>query len=166
MWLDGDKELIREKIQEMQIELGSGTSFEWCIYDDVMEESARICRQWATSLHVVLVMLLIVSGIGLLNSANGMLLAKKKEYQILRMLGETQKSVHKICWFQVWSYMLSGVVFGAFLGMIIVYSIWKGNVITNTPIAIEWEYLFGIFMYLSGLSFVLYPTVRKMEKNK
>ncbi len=166
LWLDGDKELIRDKIQEMQIELGSGTSFEWCIYDDVMEESARICRQWTTSLHVVLVMLLIVAGIGLLNSANGMLLAKKKEYQILRMLGETQKSVHKICWFQVWSYMLSGVVFGAFLGMIIVYSIWKGNVITNTPIAIEWEYLFGIFMYLSGLSFILYPTVRKMENNK
>ena len=166
LWLDGDKELIREKIQEMQIELGSGISFAWCIYDDVMEESARICRQWTTSLHVVLVMLLIVSGIGLLNSANGMLFARKKEYKILRMLGETQKSVHKICWFQVWSYMLSGVVFGAFLGIVIVYSIWKGAVITDMPIAIEWEYLFGIFMYLSGLSFVLYPTVRKMGKNK
>lgn len=162
LWLDGDKELIREKIQEMQIELGSGTSFEWCIYDDVMKASVRICRQWTTSLHVVLTMLLIVSGIGLLNSANGMLFAKKKEYQILRMLGETQKSVHKICWFQVWSYMLSGVVFGAFFGIIIVYGIWKGNVITNTSITIEWEYLFGIVMYLSGLSFVLYPTVKKM----
>ena len=162
LWLDGDKELIREKIQEMQIELGSGTSFEWCIYDDVMEESVRICRQWTTSLHVVLVMLLIVSGIGLLNSANGMLFARKKEYKILRMLGETQKSVHKICWFQVWSYMLSGVVFGAFLGIVIVYSIWKGDVITDIPIAIEWEYLVGIVMYLFGLSFVLYPTVKKM----
>lgn len=162
LWLDGDKELIRDKIQELQIELGSDTSFEWCIYDDVMEESVRICRQWTTSLHVVLVMLLIVSGIGLLNSANGMLLAKEKEYRILRMLGETKKSVHKICWFQVWSYMLSGVVLGALLGMIIVYGIWKGNVITNTPITVEWEYLIGIVMYLFGVSFVLYPTVRKM----
>ena len=35
LWLDGDKELIRDKIQELQIELGSDTSFEWCIYDDV-----------------------------------------------------------------------------------------------------------------------------------
>lgn len=78
------------------------------------------------------------------------------------MLGENQKSVHKICWFQVWSYMLSGVVLGALLGMIIVYGIWKGNVITNTPITVEWEYLIGIVMYLFGVSFVLYPTVRKM----
>ena len=46
--------------------------------------------------------------------------------------------------------------------MIIVYGIWKGNVITNTPITVEWEYLIGIVMYLFGVSFVLYPTVRKM----
>ena len=49
-----------------------------------------------------------------------------------------------------------------FVGMIIVYGIWKGNVITNTLITVEWEYLIGIVMYLFGVSFVLYPTVRKM----
>lgn len=160
LWLDGDKELIREKFQQLQVE---SVNFDGRIYDDVMEQSDHTISQWTTTLHIVLAMLMIVAGIGLLNSAKGMLLARKKEYQVLRMLGATKGSVHRICWMQVWSYMLSGVVLGAVLGIVVVSYLWKTNVITNTPITIEWGYIAGIAIYLLGLSLLLYPTIKKMK---
>lgn len=161
LWLDGNKELIREKFQRLQLE--PGINFEGSIYDDIMEESDHVRYQWTTTLHIVLAMLMIVAGIGLLNSAKGMLLARREEYQVLRMLGAAEKSVCRICWMQVWSYMLSGVVLGAILGVVVVSGLWKTNVITNTPIAIEWGYIAGIAIYLLGLSLMLYPTIKKCE---
>ncbi len=162
IWLDGDKELIKEKFQQLQLEMD--TNLEWKIYDDVVENSKHMVSQWTTTLHVVLAMLLIVAGIGLLNSANGMLLARKKEYRVLRMLGATNKSVHRICWMQTWSYMLSGVILGAITGAVIVVCLWKNNVITNTPITLDWEYIAVIATYLFGLSLTLYPTIKKMAR--
>lgn len=160
LWLDGDKETIREKFQQLQVEMGA--DFDGIIYDDVMEQSNRIMSQWTTTMHIVLAMLLIVAGIGLLNSANGMLLTRKKEYQTFRMLGATGKTVRRICWMQTWSYMLSGVVLGAILGIVVVACLWKNNVLTNTPITIDWEYIAGIAVYLFGLSFMLHLTIKKM----
>ena len=160
LWLDGDKELIREKFQRLQLE--PGIEFTEMIYDDTKEQNDHLIRQWTTTLHIVLAMLMIVAGIGLLNSAKGMLLARKKEYQVLRMLGATQGNVHRICWMQVWSYMLSGVVLGAVLGIIVVSGLWKTEIVTNTLIKIEWEYIAGIAIYLLGLSLLLYPSIKKM----
>ncbi len=158
LWLDGEKELIREKFQQMQIK--PGIDFDGTIYDDTIEQTDHIIYQWTTTLHIVFGLLMVVAGIGWLNSAKGILLARRKEYQVLRMLGATEKSVHRICWMQVWSYMLSGVVLGAILGIVVVSCLWKANVITDTPIAIEWEYIVGIVIYLFGLSLMLYPTIQ------
>ena len=162
LWLDGDKEQIREKFQQLQLELD--TSFKWIMYDDIVEDSKHMGSQWTTTLHVVLNMLLIVAGIGLLNSANGMLLTRRNEYQILRMLGTTERDVRKICWMQVLSFMISGVVIGAILGIIVVAIIWTNNVATHIPLTIEWEYIAVIVIYLLSLSLTLYPTVKKMGR--
>lgn len=163
MWLEGDKEVIREKFQQLQAE--TGMYFDSKIYDDVMEQSDKSLYQWTTTMYIVLGMLLLVAGIGLLNFANGMLYAKKNEYRILCMLGATKRSINKICWMQILSYMFSGVVIGAILGFIIVVYIWEGRVIINTPITIQWEYLIGIVFYIMALSMLLYPTVNKLMKN-
>lgn len=160
LWLDGDKERIRDKFQQLQVE--AGIYFDGSIYDDVMEQSDQIVSQWTTTMHIVLAMLLIVAGIGLLNSANGMLLTRRKEYQVFRMLGATRKTVRRICWMQTWSYMLSGVVLGAILGIVVVACLWNDLVITNTPVSTDWQYIAGIVAYLFGLSLTLYPTIRKM----
>lgn len=162
LWLDGDKELIREKFQQLQMEFGYDKIFDWIIYDDIVEQSDNTLFQWTTTLHIVLAMLLIVVGIGLLNSAKGMLLTRKKDYQIIRMIGATERNLHRICWMQTWSYMISGVVLGAILGALLVTNLWEANVLTNTPITIDWEYLAGIVIYLFGLSLMLYPTIKKM----
>lgn len=160
LWLDGDKELVREKLQQIQIELGK--DFEWSIYDDVMEQSNLMVSQWTTTMHIVLGMLLIIAGIGWLNSARGMLYTRRKEYQILRMLGASNKSIRKICWIQTWSYMFSGIALGAILGIIAIAYLWKSNVVTNAPVIINWEYIAGIVIYLFSLSLILYPSIKKM----
>ena len=159
LWLNGDKELAREKLQQLQVEFGK--DFDWNIYDDIMEQSGLMVSQWTTAMYIVLGMLLAVSGAGLLNSARGMLYTRRKEYQVFRMLGAPDKRVRRICWIQVWSYMVSGAVLGAVLGIIIVAYLWKSNVVTNTPVIASWEYIAGIAIYLSGLSLMLYPAVKK-----
>ena len=78
------------------------------------------------------------------------------------MLGASGKGVRRICWMQAWSYMFSGVVLGAILGIVVVANLWKGNVITNIPITFDWEYIVGIVIYLFLLSLMLYPTIRKI----
>ncbi len=159
LWLNGDKELAREKLQQLQVEFGK--DFDWNIYDDIMEQSGLMVSQWTTAMYIVLGMLLAVSGAGLLNSARGLLCTRRKEYQVFRMLGAPDKRVRRICWIQVWSYMVSGAVLGAVLGIIIVAYLWKSNVVTNTPVIASWEYIAGIAIYLSGLSLMLYPAVKK-----
>lgn len=161
LWLDGDKELVRDKLQQLQVELGK--DFEWSIYDDVMEQSEFKVYQWTTIMHIVLGMLMIVTGIGWLNSAKGMLYIRRKEYQLFRMLGASDKSVRRICLIQTWSYMVSGVVLGAILGIIVVAYLWKSDVVTDTFIIINWEYMAGIVIYLFGLSLMLYPSIKKMK---
>lgn len=160
LWLDGDKEMTRNKLLQLQVELGK--DFDWSIYDDVMEQSELKVSQWTTTMHIVLGILMIVAGIGLLNSARGMLYTRKKEYQVFRVLGASNKSVHKICWIQTWSYMVSGAVLGAILGIIIVAYLWKSNVAAKTPVIIRWDYIAGIIIYLFGLSLMLYPAIKKM----
>lgn len=160
VWLDGDKEFAREKFQQLQVEMGK--DFEWNIYDDIMEQSNLKVSQWTTTMHIVLGMLLIVASIGLLNSAGGMLYTRRKEYQIIHMLGASDNSVRKICWMQTWSYMVSGVVLGAILGIIIVAYLWQANMAGNIPVIINWEYIAWIAIYLFVLSLMLYPTIKKM----
>ena len=58
--------------------------------------------------------------------------------------------------------MISGVVLGAILGALLVANLWEANILTDTPITIDWEYLAGIVIYLFGLSLMLYPTIKKM----
>lgn len=161
IWLNGDKEQIREKFWQLQLE--PEIELNWKMYEDVVQQSEHICVQWTTTLHIVLGLLLGVTGIGLLNAAKGMLLVRKKEYHVLRILGATGRKVRRICWMQVWSYMLSGVVLGAILGMAVVAWLWEKNVLTDVKITIEWQYILGIAIYLWGLSLLLYPTIRKIE---
>lgn len=155
-WLDGDKEVIREKFLQLEQEQ---VNFSWYIYEDVMEQSDLIMSQRVATMFVVLFMLLIVTGIGWLNSAKGMLVARKEEYGVLRMLGASSKRVRRICWIQVWSYMLSGIVLGVLLGIVVVYLLWSRNLNGNVSIRIYWEYIVGIVGYLFVLSLLLKPTI-------
>ena len=113
-------------------------------------------------IEVVMFILLLVAGIGWLNSAKGMLVARKEEYRVLRMLGATVKRVRRISWIQVWSYMVSGIIWGVILGIVVVYFLWRSNLNANVSISIYWENIIGIVIYLFILSLFLKPTIKKL----
>lgn len=155
-YLDGDKDAIEEKIYQLEKE---HRDCQWYLYEDVMEQSKVILEQRTAMIEVVIFILLIVAGIGWLNSAKGMLVARREEYRVLRLLGATVWRVRKIKWIQVWSYMLSGIILGFLLGFVVVYLLWDSNLNANVSISIYWENILGIVIYLFALSLFLKPTV-------
>jgi len=158
-YLDGDDEKIKEKFFQLEQEY---RDFQWYIYKDIMEQSEKISGQRMAMIEVVMFILLLVAGIGWLNSAKGMLVARKEEYRVLRMLGATVKRVRRISWIQVWSYMVSGIILGVILGIVVVYFLWRSNLNANVSISIYWENIIGIVIYLFILSLFLKPTIKKL----
>lgn len=156
VYLDGDKDKIKEKFYQLEKE---HRDCQWYLYEEIMEQSEIISRQRTAMIEVVIFILILIAGIGWLNSAKGMLVARKEEYRILRLLGATAKRVRKICWIQVWSYMVSGIILGVILGMVVVYLLWNSHLNANVTISIYWENILGIVMYLFLLSLFLKPTI-------
>lgn len=163
LYLDGDAEKIKEKFFQLEQEY---RDFQWYIYEDIMEQSEKISGQRMAMIEVVMFILLLVAGIGWLNSAKGMLMARKEEYRVLRMLGATVKRVRRISWIQVWSYMVSGIILGVILGIVVVYFLWRSNLNANVSISIYWENVMGIVIYLFILSLLLKPTIDKDYSKK
>ncbi|MCR4803372.1 MAG: ABC transporter permease [Lachnospiraceae bacterium] len=140
------------------------TEFHWLSMEGIIKEGKEISNQRLTMICVVMFILIVVAGIGWLNSAKAMLVARKEEYQVLRMLGTMVKRVRRICWFQVWSYMLAGIVLGIIMGLLVVYFLWRSNVNSNVSISIYWENVLGIILYLFSLSLLLKPTIKKLAE--
>lgn len=140
------------------------TGFKWVSMEEIVEESNNVGNQRLTMISVVLFVLLIVAGVGWLNSAKSMLVARKEEYRVLRMLGTGVKNVQRICWIQVWGYMLAGIVLGMAIGLVTVYFLWRSNVNANVSISIYWENVFGIVLYLFMLSMCLRLNIKQLAK--
>lgn len=158
-FVNGEKKEIEELF--VQLEEKEKDS-KWLIFEDIIEESNDISMQRLTMIKMVMIVLILVAGIGWLNSAKGMLVARKQEYQVLRMLGATEAKVRRISWIQVWSYMLSGILIGVGMGILIVYLLWRTNVNENVSISIYWENIVGIALFLFALSLFLKPTIKKL----
>lgn len=156
-YTSGTKEVF-EKYEALE------TDFTWLSMKEIMRQSSDIGNQRLTMISVVLFILLIVAGVGWLNSAKSMLLARKEEYQVLRMLGTSVKNVRRISWIQVWSYMLAGIVLGMVIGLATVYFLWRSNVNANVSISIYWKNVLGIVAYLFVLSMCLRPTIKQLTK--
>lgn len=140
----------------------SETGFKWFSMKELAEESDNVSNQRLTMISVVLFVLLIVAGVGWLNSAKSMLVARRQEYQVLRMLGSSVKRVRRMCWIQVWSYMFAGIILGMAIGLVTVYMLWRSNVNANVSISIYWQNLLGIVMYLFMLSICLKTTIKQL----
>ncbi|MDE6634992.1 MAG: FtsX-like permease family protein, partial [Lachnospiraceae bacterium] len=154
----------REQLEEVLNQLGQEEEdFEWLIYEQIIEEGNTVTTQRMAMIRMVMIFLAIVAGIGWLNSAKGLLLARKEEYKVLRMLGATRKNVRKISWMQVWSYMLSGIILGIVMGLTTVYLLFRNEVHENVTISIYWENIAGIALFLFALSLLLKPTIKKLS---
>lgn len=140
------------------------TDFKWLCLEEIVKESRDVSNQRLTMISVVLFVLVIVAGIGWLNSAKSMLDARKEEYQVLRMLGISVKNVRRISWIQVWSYMLTGIILGMVIGLMTVYFLWRSNVNSNVSISIYWKNVLGIVAYLFMLSMCLKSNIKQLAK--
>ena len=160
-YVKGYKEETKEVFEKYETR---ETGFQWLSMEEIVKESNDVSNQRLTMSSVILFVLIIIAGIGWLNSAKSMLTARKEEYQVLRMLGTSIKNVRRISWIQVWSYMLAGIIFGMAIGLATVYFLWRSNVNANVSISIYWENVFGIVAYLFMLSMCLRPTIKRLAK--
>lgn len=160
-YINGKNEEIEELFVHLEEEEKDS---KWLIFEDIIEESNDISMQRLTMIKMVMIVLILVAGIGWLNSAKGMLVARKQEYQILRMIGTTEGKVRRISWVQVWSYMLSGIVLGIGMGILGVYFLWRTNMNENVTISIYWENIVGIALFLFALSLFLNPAIKKLAR--
>lgn len=158
-YMNGKREQLEEVLTQLEQE---EENFKWFNLEQIVEEGNTITAQRMTMIRMVMIFLAIVAGIGWLNSAKGLLLARKEEYKVLRMLGATRKNVRKISWIQVWSYMLSGIILGIVMGLTTVYLFWRNEVHENVTISIYWENIAGIALFLFALSLLLKPTIKKL----
>ena len=158
-YMNGDKKQLEDTINQMESKYGD---FKGLVFEQIIEEGNTISMQRLAMIKIVMIVLTIVAGIGWLNSAKGLLLARENEYKVLRMLGATQKRVKRISWIQVISYIFSGIIMGIIIGLISVYLIWKSNVNENVTILVYWDNIAGIVLFLLGISLLLKPTVNKL----
>lgn len=160
-YLNGEMNKIETAINQLESE---NRDFKGLIFEQIIEQGNTINMQRLAMIRLVMVVLIIVAGIGWLNSAKGLLLSRKNEYKILRMLGTTENRVKRICWIQILSYLLLGVIMGMIIGILSVYLIWKSNVYENVTISAYWGNVAGILLFLIIISLLLKPTVKKLAK--
>ena len=92
----------------------------WNNYNNAMLELEQTVKQYSFMIKMVLYSLTILAGLGWLNSARNMILARKSEYAVLRKIGMTEKRVRNIIWRQVFLYLIAGIFLGVLFGSMIV----------------------------------------------
>ena len=158
-YINGDSDELRELSAHLDKQYPDS---KWMIYDDYVKQIYTVSNQRNAMIKLVMLVLMFVAGIGWLNSARGILLARKHEYQVLRMLGASQKRVKRICYIQVLIYMSAGIILGSIIGIVTVYGIWNSNLNAGVSVEIFWGYIAGIVLYMIVLASLLVPTVRKI----
>lgn len=159
-FINGDDNISEKVLKEIEIKTAG---FEWNIYNQVVQSGKEVTDQRLALIKAVLFILMLVSGVGWLNSAKGLLLARKKEYQVLRLSGVTENRTRIICFIQIWFYMFAGIVAGALTGLVFVYIIWKNNLNPGVEIIFYWQNIAVIIIFFIVLSLMLYPAARKVS---
>lgn len=159
-FINGNDNIAEKVLKEIGIKTAG---FKWKIYNQVIKSGNEVTGQRLAMIKAVLFILMLVSGIGWLNSAKGLLLARKKEYQVLRLSGVTENGTKIICFIQIWLYMLAGIVSGVLTGLVFVYIIWKNNLNPGVEIIFYWQNIAGIIIFFIVLSLMLYPAARRIS---
>lgn len=159
-FINGNDNTAEKVLKKIGME---NVSFEWKIYNQAVQSGNEITGQRLAMIKAVLFILMLVSGTGWLNSAKGLLLARKKEYKVLRLSGVTENRTRIICFIQIWLYMFAGIVSGVLAGLVFVYIIWKNNLNPGVEIIFYWQNIAGIIIFFILLSLMLYPAARKIS---
>ena len=160
-YIKGDEKKL-DSLLKLISQKNSGFTYE--IYEQIAAEAEMIQTQRIVMMKLILFFLMLIAGLGWVNSARGMLIARKQDYQVLRLLGSTEKQVRKIVWVQVIGYMLAGILLGLGIGSVCVYLLCHSVVDENMAILLYWRSIVWIALYLCSLSLMLITTIKKVSR--
>lgn len=160
-YIDGEHDAIKDVMKSVKIE--NEDYIYGYIYDDVMEDSRKKMTQISALINIVTGGFLIVIGIGWLNSVKEILISRKREYHIMRLIGMSERRVRKICIIQILTYMLIGIIAGIIAGHIALCKIFEGQLIADTAISFGYGNVIIITIYFMLLAFFLRKTIKEVS---
>lgn len=160
-FVEGENEHIRDVLRDIKME--QYDFYSECIYDEAVKELNEQIKQINSLINIVTCCLMIVIGVGWLNSIRGILISRKKEYKILRMLGASAGKVRVICLIQVFSYMFTGIIIGTIGGYAAICYMFNkaGEALSEVNhIVVNVHIIIAIAVYFLLLSLSLRKTIR------
>lgn len=161
-WFYGDSDAIQNIFRDLKRE---GWDFTGYISEEVWADTEKQIRQENILSKIVVWGLMLVIAIGWLNSARGILVSRKRDYHVLRLMGTGQKRMQKICYLQIGSYLLTGIVLGSILGFALSNELWKKELYYGiNKLNMHWESVVEIFLLFVLVSLFLRGTVREVSE--
>lgn len=149
------------KEEEELRSLSSLYQIKWSRLEDVLNHTQILANDQSKMFNVCLNVLLIVIGLGLLNSLNTILYSRRREYKVLHCVGMSPFGILNVLITQVFMYLSIGLLFGIVLGAFILYSI--NYTETNTwMLTISFKEIIFIIQYLLLLSVGTIPEIKRI----
>lgn len=157
----GNRDTIQDIFTALKQE---GWIFTGYISEKILMNTEKQIKQMNIISKIVVWGLMLVIATGWLNSVRGMLLSRKQDYHVLRLLGTEQKRVQKICFLQINLYLLTGIISGTLLGFILAKELWEKELYYGVKLHIQFRNTLGIFLLFWLVSLLLHKTVREVSK--
>lgn len=161
-WFYGDSDAIQNIFMDLKRD---GWDFTGYISEKVWAETEKQLRQMNILSKIVVWGLMFVIAVGWLNSARGILVSRKRDYYVMRLLGVGQKRMQKICYLQIASYLLTGIVLGSILGFVLSKKLWQKELYYGlSKLNPQWESVCGILLLFVLVSLFLKGTVQEVSE--
>lgn len=161
-WFYGDSDAIQNIFMDLKRD---GWDFTGYISEKFWAETEKQLRQENILSKIVVWGLMLVIAIGWLNSARGILVSRKRDYHVMRLLGTGQKRMQKICYLQIASYLLTGIVLGSILGFVLSNKLWQKELYYGvSKLNMHWESVWGILLLFVLVSLFLRGTVQEVSE--
>ncbi|WKA52260.1 peptide ABC transporter permease [Planococcus liqunii] len=119
-------------------------------------------QRWAIFILVLIILVVSVMA-GVLNTLLNNILAKRKEFAVLRTIGVRPMGILKIIVTQISFYLLIGLVFGAFCGLVFSLIV---SLIDYGRVAIDFPLMWGVAASMWFISLFIFIPVGWVMENK
>ncbi|MDN7228020.1 hypothetical protein QWY15_11995 [Planococcus sp. N064] len=122
------------------------------------EASDMFVQRWAIFIFVLIILMA-----GVLNTLLNNILAKRKEFAVLRTIGVRPMGIVKIIVTQISFYLLLGLVFGTFCGLVFSLIV---SLIDSGRVAIDFPLMWGVAASMWFVSMFIFVPVGWVMENK
>lgn len=160
-WFYGDSDAIQHIFIDLKRE---GWEFTGYLSEKVWADTKKQFRQLNILSKIVVWGLMLIVAAGWMNSARGILVSRKRDYRVMRLLGVGRRRMQKICYLQIGSYLLTGIVLGSIVGFGISKELWKKELYYGVTLHMHWESVWGILLLFAVASLFLKRTIREVSE--